>query len=207
MRLTLVPVLLLSVPLALAGCSSTSNSPTATTDPSAGTATGGAAPASDGPLPTTMTFETNRGDIVIATDPAAPQTVAAQAALAQQGYFDDTPCHRLVTSGIYVMQCGDPTGTGTGDPGYTLPDENLPEAKKNDYPAGTVAMANAGPNTGGSQFFIVYRDTTLPPAYTVWGKVTSGLDAVKKIAADGTADGRSDGAPKKPVTITAVTVD
>lgn len=119
MRLTLVPVFLLSVPLALAGCSNTSSSPTATTDPSAGTATGGAAPASDGPLPTTMTFETNRGDIVIATDPAAPQTVAAQAALAQQGYFDDTPCHRLVTSGIYVLQCGDPTGTGARRPPAT----------------------------------------------------------------------------------------
>lgn len=165
-----------------------------------------AKPTARGQVP--VTISTNQGDLHATLDAdSAPCTVHSFLSLAEQGYFDDTPCHRLVTSGIYVLQCGDPTGTGTGDPGYTLPDENLPEAKKNDYPAGTVAMANAGPNTGGSQFFIVYRDTTLPPAYTVWGKVTSGLDAVKKIAADGTADGRSDGPPKKPVTITAVTVD
>lgn len=205
MRLTLVPVVLLTALLALAGCSSSSDSPTASAEPS-GTVAATAVPSADASLPTTMTFTTNRGDIVVATDPAAPKTVAAQAALAEKGYFDDTPCHRLVTSGIYVLQCGDPTGTGTGDPGYTLPDENLPKAEKDDYPAGTLAMANAGPNTSGSQFFIVYEDTTLPPAYTIWGTVTSGLDVVKKIAADGTADGRSDGPPKQPVTISAVTV-
>jgi peptidyl-prolyl cis-trans isomerase B (cyclophilin B) len=198
MRLTVVPILLLATPLALAGCSG---------DRSESASSASANPSASAALPTSMTIETNRGTIVMATDPAAPKTVAAQAALAQKGYFDDTPCHRLVTSGIFVLQCGDPTGTGTGDPGYTLPDENLPQATKDDYPAGTVAMANAGPNTGGSQFFIVYKDTTLPPAYTVWGKVTSGLDVVSQIAADGTANGSPDGPPKKPVTITSVTVD
>ena len=154
-----------------------------------------------------MTFTTNRGPITIATDPAAPETVAAQATLAKGGYFDDTPCHRLVTSGIFVLQCGDPTGTGTGGPGYQLPDENLPAATANNYPAGTVAMANSGPGTAGSQFFIVYKDTTLPPGYTIWGKVTSGLKVVQQIADAGTKTGASDGPPKESVTIESTTVE
>lgn len=155
-----------------------------------------------------LTLQTNCGDIVIAADPkAAPQTVASMAFLAKDGYFNNTLCHRLTTDGIFVLQCGDPTASGSGGPGYSVPDENLPAQADNNYPAGTVAMANAGPGTGGSQFFIVYKDTTLPPNYTVWGKVTSGLDIVEQVAAAGTTDGGTDGGPAQAVMINAVTVD
>ena len=94
----------------------------------------------------------------------------------------------------------------SGGPGYSVPDENLPATEGVNYPAGTVAMANAGPGTAGSQFFIVYDDTTLPPAYTVWGTVTEGLDMVKEIASVGVADGSGDGAPRQPVFIESATV-
>jgi peptidyl-prolyl cis-trans isomerase B (cyclophilin B) len=149
-----------------------------------------------------LTLTTNCGDVVIAADPAAaPQTVNAMAFLAQEGYFDSTLCHRLVTSGIFVLQCGDPTASGSGSPGFQLPDENLPAEGANNYPAGSVAMANAGPGTSGSQFFIVYQDTTLPPSYTLWGTVTQGLDVVERIAAAGTVDGGPDGAPAQATMI------
>jgi len=153
-----------------------------------------------------ITFTTNCGDIVIALDPKAPKTVASMAFLAKSGFYDNTNCHRLTTQGIYVLQCGDPKGDGTGGPGYTVPDENLPAAADNNYPAGTVAMANAGPGTSGSQFFIVYDNTSLPGDYTIWGTVTSGLDMVKNVAAVGTKDGSADGAPKQPVFIESATV-
>ena len=126
--------------------------------------------------------------------------------LAGQGYFNNSPCHRLTTQGIFVLQCGDPTGTGTGGPGYTIPDENLAGAT---YPAGTFAMANTGqPHTGGSQFFICYADTPLPPQYTPFGHVTQGLEVLKAIAANGEDDsnGPGDGKPKKPVIIQTFTV-
>jgi peptidyl-prolyl cis-trans isomerase B (cyclophilin B) len=163
------------------------------------------APATPASLPTTLTLATNCGDIVIALDPKAPRTVASEAFLAAQGFYSNTSCHRLTTNVIYVLQCGDPKGNGTGGPGYTVPDENLPAAGDVNYPAGTVAMANAGPGTAGSQFFLVYQDTTLPPDYTIWGRITSGLDIVKAIAAQGTADANGDGAPRQPVFITAAT--
>ncbi len=149
----------------------------------------------------TITFHTNCGDIVIATDAKAPKTVASEQFLATSGFYNDTKCHRLTTTGIYVLQCGDPKGDGTGGPGYTVPDENLPASGAGNYPAGTVAMANSGPNTNGSQFFLVYRDTTLPGSYTIWGHVTAGLDIVKAIAAQGTLNGANDGEPKQPVFI------
>ena len=155
---------------------------------------------------TSITLTTNCGDIVIAVDPKAAKTVASEAFLAKSGFYDNTVCHRLTTQGIFVLQCGDPKGDGTGGPGYSVPDENLPTASDNNYPAGTVAMANAGPGTGGSQFFIVYGDTSLPGDYTIWGKVTSGLDIVKNVAAVGTADGSADGSPKQPVFIESATV-
>ena len=154
-----------------------------------------------------ISFTTNQGEIVIETTPSlAPLTVNAIAALAQKNYFDNTICHRLTTEGIFVLQCGDPTGTGTGGPGFTIPDENLPEAVENNYPAGTVAMANAGPGTSGSQFFLVYQDTTLGPDYTIWGSITSGLDILQTIASAGVVGGGADGAPVTGVTIESTKV-
>jgi peptidyl-prolyl cis-trans isomerase B (cyclophilin B) len=154
-----------------------------------------------------ITFSTNQGEIVIETTPAlAPLTVNAIAALAQKNYFDNTICHRLTTEGIFVLQCGDPTGTGTGGPGFNIPDENLPQPTENNYPAGTVAMANAGPGTSGSQFFLVYQDTTLGPDYTIWGSITSGLDILQTIASAGVVDGGADGAPLTGVTIESTKV-
>jgi peptidyl-prolyl cis-trans isomerase B (cyclophilin B) len=132
----------------------------------------------------TLTFTTNCGDIVISMLGAkAPITVTSIAALANAGYYNNSLCHRLTTEGIYVLQCGDPTASGSGSPtGWTgYADENLPKATGINYPAGTVAMANSGPKTNGSQFFLVYQDTTLGASYTIWGKITKGLDLVKKI--------------------------
>jgi peptidyl-prolyl cis-trans isomerase B (cyclophilin B) len=152
----------------------------------------------------TATIVTNCGTVVVALDGRhAPHTVNSFAFLAGKGYFNDTPCHRLTTSGIYVLQCGDPTGTGTGGPGYTIPDENLKGAT---YPAGTIAMANTGqPHTGGSQFFLVYKNTSLPPQYTPFGKVTAGLDVLLRIAAAG-SNPPGDGSPVQPVMIESFTV-
>ena len=155
----------------------------------------------------TFTFTTNCGDIVVAADGQHAQlTVLALTALAKGGYFDQTLCHRLTTAGLFVLQCGDPTATGSGGPQFTYRDENLPTVTNNDYPAGIVAMANSGPNTNGSQFFFVYADTTLPPSYTRWGVITKGLDILKAIAAQGTANGSGDGAPKQSVAIEKVSV-
>lgn len=154
-----------------------------------------------------LRLTTNCGQITIRMDQAkAPKTVNSMVFLTEQKYFDLTSCHRLTTAGIFVLQCGDPAGNGTGGPGYSIPDENLPAQTADNYPAGTVAMANAGPGTGGSQFFIVYDNTTLPPAYTIWGKVVAGLDVVKKVAAQGVQGGGTDGPPAQPISIiTAVT--
>ena len=165
----------------------------------------------DGPTPTestptSLSLNTNCGDIVIELNPAAPETVASEAFLAAQGFYDNTTCHRLTTEGIFVLQCGDPAGNGTGGPGYVVPDENLPPEGESNYPAGTVAMANAGPGTSGSQFFIVYQDTTLPSGYTIWGQIVSGLDIVQEIASVGVEGGLTDGPPAQPVFINSATV-
>ncbi len=161
----------------------------------------------DSGAPYAITLDTNCGEISIATLPeAAPETVNSMVFLAEQGYFDLTSCHRLTTEGIFVLQCGDPAGNGTGGPGYAVADENLPPGDADNYPAGTVAMANAGPGTAGSQFFIVYADTTLPPAYTIWGEVTQGLDIVQDIAAAGVAGGGVDGPPAQQIVIEQATV-
>ncbi|GAB4085824.1 hypothetical protein GCM10028784_24540 [Myceligenerans cantabricum] len=141
---------------------------------------------------------------------AAPQAVASFVALAQDGYFDGTGCHRLTTSGIFVLQCGDPTATGTGSPGYQFgPIENAPDDDV--YPAGTVAMARQGGDgeSMGSQFFLVYEDSQIQSdeagGYTVFGEITSGLDVVQAVADEGVADaGATDGAPAGPVTIEGV---
>ncbi|MEV5875855.1 peptidylprolyl isomerase [Streptomyces sp. NPDC052101] len=138
----------------------------------------------------TMKLATTCGDIDIdLKTAAAPHTVNSFDFLAGKGFFDHTKCHRLTTTGIYVLQCGDPQGTGMGGPGYTLPDENLKDKslKANTYPAGTVAMANTGQkHTGGSQFFLVYKDSPLPPQYTPFGTVSdAGMKVLQKIAAAG----------------------
>jgi len=157
--------------------------------------------------PARITLVTNCGPITIETLPdAAPLTVASEVFLTEQGYYDKTRCHRLTTAGILVLQCGDPAGDGTGGPGYSVPDENLPAEGSVNYPAGTVAMANAGPGTAGSQFFIVYGDTSLPSGYTIWGTVTEGLDLVQQIAALGVEGGGSDGPPVQPVVIESASV-
>lgn len=156
--------------------------------------------------PAQITLVTNCGDIVISTLPAeAPLTVASEIFLVEQGFYDAVSCHRLTTAGIFVLQCGDPKGDGTGGPGYEVPDENLPVAGPANYPAGSVAMANAGPNTNGSQFFLVYEDTTLPAGYTIWGTITAGLDIVRQVAAGGVVGGGSDGPPLQSITIETAT--
>jgi peptidyl-prolyl cis-trans isomerase B (cyclophilin B) len=138
---------------------------------------------------------------------AAPCTVNSFLTLARSGFFTGTQCHRLTTDALYVLQCGDPSGTGQGGPGYQFDDENLPSAaSKPAYPRGTLAMANAGPGTNGSQFFMVYKDSQIDPNYSVFGKITKGLDVLDKIAAAGSDDsnGPGDGRPKLEVTISRV---
>ncbi|WP_424448262.1 peptidylprolyl isomerase [Microbacterium arborescens] len=150
-------------------------------------------------------LQTSVGDIPMTLDAdRTPCTVGSFASLAEQGYYDDSPCHRLTTSGIFVLQCGDPSGTGRGGPGYSYADE-LDDSET--YPAGTVAMANAGANTNGSQFFLVYEDSPLPPAYTVFGQLDeAGLAVVREVAAAGAQGGAADGAPATEVTITGVSL-
>ncbi|MEY2634494.1 MAG: hypothetical protein RIS75_434 [Actinomycetota bacterium] len=126
----------------------------------------------------------------------APITVNSMKFLSEQNFYDGVQCHRLTTSGLYVLQCGDPTGTGMGGPGYSIPEENKPEQVENNYPAGTLAMARSqAPGSGGSQFFIVYEDTTLGADYTIFGQITKGLDLIKEIAAAGVDGGATDGTP------------
>lgn len=155
----------------------------------------------------TVTMETNAGTIPLTLDAdAAPCTVQSFVSLAEQDYFDETVCHRLTDVPDFgVLQCGDPSGTGFGGPGYTIPDEITGSET---YPAGTVAMANTGaPDSGGSQFFLVYADTGLPPQYTVFGQVgEDGLAVLEDIAAAGVVDGGQDGEPAEPVEVREVTV-
>lgn len=150
-------------------------------------------------------LDTNCGTIKIALNAnAAPKTVNGLAFLTDKGYYNGNICHRLTTAGIFVVQCGSAAGDGTDNAGFTVPDENLPSDGQNNYPAGTVAMANSGPGTASSQFFLVYDDTTLGPDYTVAGKITSGLDVVKYVAAAGVKGGSSDstdGTPAQPLQI------
>jgi peptidyl-prolyl cis-trans isomerase B (cyclophilin B) len=152
------------------------------------------------------TVKTNRGTIVLDLfDSKATCTVNSFLYLASKGYFNNTPCHRLTTAGIFVLQCGDPTGTGSGGPGYKFANENTAGAQ---YTQGTVAMANAGPGTNGSQFFLVYRNsTTLPANYSLFGKIVSGLGIIQNVAKAGSdnANGQGDGHPKEKVTIESVT--
>ena len=162
--------------------------------------------ATDLPTASAFTLETNCGVIEFATDPKTPTTVGTMAWLANEGFFNNTACSRLTTQGIFVLQCGDPAGDRTGGPGFKFADENLPVAGGDGtylYPRGTVAMANGGPNTNGSQFFLVYQDSPLPPSYTIWGSITSGLDVLENIASAGVLDGSSDGSPSQAAVISS----
>jgi peptidyl-prolyl cis-trans isomerase B (cyclophilin B) len=153
-----------------------------------------------------VTLQTGEGPIGLTLDKAlAPCTVDSFVSLATQGYFDNTTCHRITTApGLQVLQCGDPTGAGTGGPGYTIPDEVFPELK---YGRGILAMANTGqPNTGGSQFFMIYGDGELPPQYTAFGSITPEglqvLDTIAKRGSDGSLEpSPGGGKPVQPVTI------
>ena len=168
----------------------------------------------------TATITTSRGTIVLDLfGKQAPCTVGSFVSLASQKYFNNTPCHRLTTKGIYVLQCGDPTGTGSGGPGYGFNSENLASLKQVPitgsttklavYPAGFVAMANTGaPGSNGSQFFIVYKSTELGDSYTPFGQITSGLNIVQAVAKAGSdnSNGTGDGHPKEKVQIESVTI-
>jgi peptidyl-prolyl cis-trans isomerase B (cyclophilin B) len=183
-----------------------------------------ATPPRTGKVPTdpalvSASLATNRGNIGLQLDNAkAPCTVNSFASLAQQGYFDDTPCHRLTTEPtLRVLQCGDPSGTGSGGPGYRFANEYpTNQYRLSDpalrqpvvYPRGTLAMANAGPGTNGSQFILVYEDSQLPPTSTAFGRVdATGLATVDKIAAAGVVGGGDDGKPATDVTITSARLD
>jgi peptidyl-prolyl cis-trans isomerase B (cyclophilin B) len=186
-------------------CSYRRTSPDATTVRYRQTTAGrdvGPPPATPGPLPASATIHTNRGDVTIALRPETVCTVNSFVHLVQHNYYDDTPCFRLTTMGIYVLQCGDPSATGSGGPGYSYDDERLSGTT---YPAGTVAMANSGPGSNGSQFFLVYKDTQLDPSYTVFGHITAGLDVLTEIAASGSTPA-NDGHPNIQVTVQSVTV-
>jgi peptidyl-prolyl cis-trans isomerase B (cyclophilin B) len=156
-------------------------------------------PPSDPTSVDSLRITTNRGDITTTLEPdAAPCTVSSFASLAEQGFYDDTKCHRLVPG--FVLQCGDPTATGSGGPGYSFADELT---GKETYPAGTLAMANSGPDTNGSQFFIVLAEAELPPSYTVFGTVdAAGLKVAQEIEKDG--NGADGVAPAKDVVIESV---
>jgi len=153
------------------------------------------------------TITTNEGPLVISLDRAlAPCAVNSFVSLAEQKYFDDTSCHRLADQTIYILQCGDPTGSGSGTPGYAFADEVTPQTT---YPAGTIAMANSGPNSNGSQFFFVFQDSQLSPDYTVFGTFdVEGQALLSRIAVEG-HDGRyengASGKPYNPAHIVSVT--
>jgi len=171
------------------------------------------------PAQVSVSMVTNQGHIgLLLANNESPCTVNSFASLAQQKFFDGTKCHRLTTGdSSSILQCGDPSADGTGGPGYQFaneyPTDQYPAgdpALKQPvvYPRGTIAMANSGPNTNGSQFFLVYKDTLLPPEYTIFGKIQQdGLATLDKIAKGGVAGGGADGPPAMEVTITSAQLD
>lgn len=168
------------------------------------------------------TLNINSYAVEISLDGAkAPQATSNFIYLASKGFFNNTPCHRLTTSGVYILQCGDPTGTGTGGPGYSFgPIENAPalstvpgqSLKAGFYPAGTIAMArrSGDAKSMGSQFFIVYKDSYFPNdsvgGYTIFGKITKGLSALDPIIAAGVSNGQTDGKPKQSISIASASI-
>lgn len=163
----------------------------------------------------TVSFETSQGTIEMEMDRAkAPCATNAISELAKSGYYDNTVCHRMTSSGINVLQCGDPTGSGSGGPGFSFADEYpTDEVDEKDaqnpviYPRGSVAMANSGPDTNGSQFFLNYDDSELTPNYTYFATITDeGMKTMDKIAKNGVEGGQPDGKPAKEVKIKKATV-
>lgn len=170
------------------------------------------------PASVAATMVTNDGNIGLQLDNAkAPCTVNNFASLAQRGFFNNTTCHRLTSGGLSILQCGDPSATGMGGPGYQFPNEYPTNQYASDspelvqpvlYPRGTLAMANAGPGTNGSQFFLVYRDSELPPTYTVFGAIDNkGLATLDRIVANGISGGAVDGKPARQVLIESISLD
>ena len=151
----------------------------------------------------TATIDTSMGTMKADLFPDdAPATVNNFVFLARQGFYDSVSFHRVINN--FMVQTGDPTGTGTGGPGYRFNDEPV----KRKYVRGTLAMANSGPNTNGSQFFVVHKDYPLPPNYTIFGQVTDGLDVLDKIATTPTGQGRGGpDTPRTPVTINSIKID
>jgi peptidyl-prolyl cis-trans isomerase B (cyclophilin B) len=206
-----------------------SPSPTASVAPNPNLKNVGTPPASGEPRSGTrdLTFDTNLGTIVVQLNLAhAPCTSESFAYLAAQKFLNNTSCHRLLNTSTtdsqgaaqeyHVLQCGDPSGTGQGGPTYTFADENLPVNQRPAYPEGVVAMANSGQNTNGSQFFFVFGDSTFDPNYTIFGKITQGLDLIKQVGAAGDdeafatnadgSQGAGGGHPKKALTFKTVTI-
>ena len=166
-------------------------------------------PPANGPVGTAgtvpATLDTSVGPIDMTLDRSlAPCTVNSFVNLARKGYFNDTTCHRLTTGqGLQVLQCGDPTGSGSGGPGYRFDDEVFPELR---YGRGLLAMANSGPNTNGSQFFMIYGDAELPPQYTVFGSIgPEGVATLTDVGKAGVGGGAEDGPPATPVQIRTAT--
>lgn len=168
------------------------------------------APTATVPDVASLEVGTNCGTVTVELDgAAAPQTVASFLLLAEGDFWVDSPCHRLVDANIHVLQCGDPTGTGRGGPGYMFGIENAPSDGM--YPRGTIAMARSeDPDSNGSQFFIVFDDTMLPTnggGYTIFGKVTGGMDIVDHIADEGVEGGGVEGMPAQPISILDVEIE
>jgi len=164
-----------------------------------------------------ITFSTNCGDVVIETfSKSAPVTTSMLSGLVAGKFYNKTLCHRMIYSqSAALLQCGDPTASGYGGPLFQFDDENLPKAQMNNYPAGTVAMANStqlkngvlvNQNSNGSQFFIIAADTTLDPFYTVWGRVTKGLEIIQAVVNEGTVPGSVNGEPNFKLAIEKATV-
>ncbi len=171
------------------------------------------------PAEVSVSMMTDQGPIgLMLANAKSPCTVNSFVSLAQKSFFDNTQCHRLTTAKeLSVLQCGDPTGDGTGGPGYQFANEYPTDQYPPDdpalhepvvYPRGTLAMANSGPGTNGSQFFLVYQDSKLTPEYTVFGKIQDdGQATLEKIAKSGVEGGGDDGSPVTKVTIKSVRVD
>lgn len=179
--------------------------------PAAGSAARPVQPPSETDVPKTgtltVTLRMTGGAVTITGDrAAAPCTLHSFESLVKQKFYDDTACHRLSDSGMFMVQCGDPTGSGSGGPGYRFADELKGDET---YTAGTVAMANSGPDTNGSQFFILYRDSALPAAYTVFGQMdAASLKVIEAMAAQGHDNSYGDGTgrPRNAFRITTASI-